>query len=323
LILLIGVLGLIKIKNSGFKVFISSFEGIFYTLFLGNILMIEVLAVFFKVNYPRDRAAIQLVLFLIFAFVLFIQKIKLLNYLTFLLLFFPISFLLKINLTASIYQNDLRLSNKVNQYLAKNLSLESSYSLGGLLETSGYFKLRDDKKMNLFNIEKYSNFIESSFIIVDSSYTPPPFYKRKIIDEISKISVYKNTKLYKYNLVKDTLIKYSNSENDIMIFQEKGIDSVFKSKKFKVRISGFINFPSNNIPLHLVLTLGDSINPVRLYHENTLEKIAKRKNLIDIVWNSPIYTIEKDRKDMSIYMWNLNKRWVQYRNLHLKIYSVE
>ncbi len=152
-IILIGIGGLLKLKSIGFKEFISSFEGIFYTLFIGNILMIEILAVFFKVNYPRDRAAVQLVLFLIFAFVLFIQKIRFLNYLPFVLLFFPVSFLLKMNVNTSIYQNDHRLSNSVGHYLEKHVSSESSYSLCGLLENSGYLRLRKEKKMKLFNIK--------------------------------------------------------------------------------------------------------------------------------------------------------------------------
>jgi hypothetical protein len=322
-IVLIGIGGLLKLKSIGFKEFISSFEGIFYTLFIGNIFMIEILAVFFKVNYPKDRAAVQLVLFLIFAFVLFIQKIRFLNYLSFVLLFFPISFLLKINVKTSIYQNDHRLSNSVDQYLEKHLSPESSYSLCGLLETSGYLRLRNEKKMKLFNIERYSKYIESSFLIIESNNVIPSFYNRKMVDTNSEITIYENTKKYKYNLVKDTVIKFSENENDIMLFQQKGIDSIFKSNKFKVKITSLIKFSDQNIPLHLILTLGDSLNPIRHYHENSLEKLAKRKNAIDIVWNSPVYTIEKDKKNMSIYMWNINKKLVQYRNLNLKIYSVE
>ena len=322
LILLIGILGLLKLKSIGIKKFIASFEGIFFTLFIGNILMIEVLAVFFKVNYPRDRAAVQLVLFLIFALVLFIQKIRILNYLSFVLLFFPISFLLKINLNSSIYQNNHRLSNSVSQYLKKHVSSESSYSFYALLETSGYLKLRSDKKTQLFNIERYSNSVESSLLIVESNYIPPSYYQRTMVDQTANISIYKNRKRYKYNLVKDTIIKFSKTENDLMLFQGKGIDSIFKSNKFKVKITGLVNFPNTTIPLHLILTLGDSLNPIRHYHENSLEKIAKRKTTIDFVWNSPIYTIEKDKKDLSIYMWNINKQFVRYKNLHLKMYSV-
>ncbi len=321
-ILIIGILGLLKLKSIGFKEFIASFEGIFYTLFIGNVLMIEILAIFFKVNYPRDRASVQLVLFLIFALVLFIQKIRILNHLTYVLLFFPISFLLKMNLNSSIYQNDHRLTNSVSQYLEKHVSLESSYSLYALLETSGYFKLRKDRKMKLFNIERYSKSIESSFLIVESNYNPPSYYKRTLVDETANISIYKNTKRYKYNLVKDTVIKFSKTENDLLFFQGKGLDTIFKSNKFKVKITGLVKF-TNTIPLHLILTLGDSLNPIRYYHENSLEKITTRKNKIDFVWNSPIYTIEKDKKDLLIYMWNINKKLVQYKNLHFKMYSVE
>lgn len=322
-ILMIGIVGVFKLKKNGLKVFIASFEGLFYVLFIGNIVMIELLAILFKVNYPHDRAAVQLIFFLIFVLILFIQNVKILHNLTFIVLFFPITFVMKINVNSSIYQKDHRLSDKIDNYLKNHLTSASSYSIFGLLETSKYYRLRGDKKVKLFNKFNGSNFHESSFLIMESKVIPPDFYKLKLTDKNSNISIYENSKKYKYHLVKDTMINFLETIEDVMLFRGSRIDSIFKGEKFKVQISSSIEFSSNEIPLHLVLTLGDSENPIRHYHENSLEKIAKRRKELDIVWNSPVYTIQPDQKDMAIYMWNINKYSVKYRLLRLKIYSVE
>jgi len=320
----IGIGGLIQLKKIGIKNFLSSFEGLFYVLFIGNILLIEFLAVFLKVNYPHDRAAVQLVFFLIFVFVLYLQRIKFLNYLVLILFFFPISFISNLNIYTSIYQKDHRLSDKIDNYLEKHLKAESSYSIFGLLETSKYYNLRTEKTARLFSKANDNQFHEFSFLILNSTVKPPSFYKLKLVDYNTNISIYENTKRYSKKLIKDTLIKYLNTTEDVMLFRGEKIDSCFKTNKFKVQISSSVKFLSpENTPLHLVLTLGDSINPIRHYHENLLEKIANKSKSLNMVWNSPIYTIESDKKDMSIYMWNIDKQAVIYRNLQIKIYEVE
>jgi hypothetical protein len=322
LIILIFVLGLIKLKKVGFKQFISTFEGIFFTLFIGNIFMIEILAVFFKVNYPQDRAAVQLVLFLIITFILFFQKIKYFNYLAYLLLFFPISFIFKIDVNSSIYQTDHRLSKSISHYLHKNLDNESSYSFFGLLHNPAILELRKEKNMRLFNHEKYYKFVESSYLILPTAYTPPPFYKLKMTDEITQISIFENVKQLKYKLVKDTIIKFYDGTNDILLFRQNEIDTLFKTNKFKVKISSEMEFSSYALPLHLVLTLGDSLDPNRYYYDNCIEKLATTKKDINIVWNSPVYTLENDKKNLAIYFWNIEHKRIIYKNTRFKIYNV-
>ena len=323
LILVIGILGLFKLKTVGLIKFMLSSEGFFYLLFFGNILIIEVLALLFKVNYPRDRAAIQLVPFFIIVFVLFFQNINKINYLLFSLLFFPATFFMKLNLYASVYQNNLRISNKTQQFLKNNIQNGISYSVYGLLELPLYYQFRNDDTVKLFNSEKYSNLVESTYLITENDYKPPLYYRRVMVDEISKVSIYKTTKQFNYKVIKDTIIPFLRSENDLLLFRGRQIDTLLKSDNFKVEVSGKMDFSDLKTPFHLVLTIGDSLNPLNYYHDNDFSKINVSKSSVNFVWNSPVFKLEKDKTDMSIYFWNIERHFVKYKNIHFRIISVE
>jgi hypothetical protein len=323
LIVTIGIIGLFKLINAGLVNFINSVEGIFYLLFFGNILMIEVLAFLFEVNYPRDRAAIQLVPFFIIVFVLFFQKIKKINYLLLSLVFFPTSFFLKLSLHSSVYQNNLRISNKTNQFIQNHIKDGDSYSVNVLLELPLYYQFRNDDTVKLFNSEKYSKLVESDYIIVENDYRPPQYYKRKMVDETANVSIYKTSKHFKYKVIKDTIIPFLRSENDILLYRGRHIDSLLKSDKFKVEISGKIEFSDLKTPFHLVLTLGDSLNPLNYYHDSDFSKMNAGKKSFNFVWNSPVFKLENDNTDVSIYTWNIEKYFVRYENLHFRMLSIE
>jgi len=321
-VILIGILGLKRLKDLGLKEFISSLEGLFFTLFIGNIVMIELLATFFEVNYPRDRAAVQLVLCLIITFILFVQKIRFVSYLSWVLLFFPITFLFHISLKTSIYQTDHRLSREVLAYLQKNVTDQSSYSLCQLIDNTAYLELRNNKRMKLFGLEKQDSLVEPNFMVVESNVLPPLFYHLKMEDKISNISIYQDSRKRDCKLVKDTLITNFKSANDVLLFRLNGLDTLCNMNKFKVCVSSKLKFLENGTPMNLILALGDSIDPNRYYNSIELKKLSKNRKKINILWNSPIYSMQENRRNLSLFFWNMEVHPVEYSYIRVKIYRV-
>ena len=144
-----------------------------------------------------------------------------------------------------------------------------------------------------------------------------------MVDEISKVSIYKTTKQFNYKVIKDTIIPFLRSENDLLLFRGRQIDTLLKSDNFKVEVSGKMDFSDLKTPFHLVLTIGDSLNPLNYYHDNDFSKINVSKSSVNFVWNSPVFKLEKDKTDMSIYFWNIDRHFVKYKNIHFRIISVE
>lgn len=102
---------------------------IFGWYFLGNIAAIFLLAKIFSVNYPEDRAGIYLIPLTILIFGFLVWKSRKFQPLVVLLLFFPVTFLLKLNLSTSVFTPDERLSNACYQSVKRILKPDMTLSV--------------------------------------------------------------------------------------------------------------------------------------------------------------------------------------------------
>lgn len=110
-------------------------ENIIAYYFFGNIAIILLLAHFLKVNYPMDRAGMYLIPLFILLFVFIVIKKKQTAVLLYLLLFFPCTFMLKMNLHTSVFSQYHRMTDVFYQEVRSKISPDNSlilYPLSGL-----------------------------------------------------------------------------------------------------------------------------------------------------------------------------------------------
>ena len=319
---------LFSIYKKGFKQFVFSLEGIIFILLFGNLFLLEILAFFFEVNYPSDRAAMLLVLFTIYTISASIQHLRYVKNYIFLLLYFPFTFLLNMNIHSSIYQKNHRVSPSIQEYLSNNVTAETNYSIDPLLSQSLYYNLRNTESANLFHRIEYGNsFIQPYYLVADTiNYTTPipTFYKRVMFDKESELCIYKDTRKFKYTQVQDTLIKeLISSKSYVELIRKTGIYTGKKSGKFKIKISGEIQFMEDPTALNLTITLGDSMNPSKHYSDFELKKIALEKNSVSFNWNSPVYQSQAELSNLLLYFWNINGKSIRYKNIHATFYKAE
>lgn len=123
---LLLIIGLIRLLNSNWKQNIVSPLSVFLGLFLGNLLLILILAEVLKVNYPEDRTGMQLIPLFILSIIFLIDAYPKFKFFAVLLLFFPLSFLTKISLHSSIYSPDQRMSNDFYAEVKKHITDETT-----------------------------------------------------------------------------------------------------------------------------------------------------------------------------------------------------
>ena len=68
--------------------------------------------------------------------------------------------------------------------------------------------------------------------------------------------------------------------------------------KFNDISNNKIEFSDIKTSFHLVLTLGDSLNPLNYYHDSDFSKMNAGKKSFNFVWSSPVFKLEKDKTDV-------------------------
>ena len=121
------------LKKDPVKMWSHSSYLMFAYLFFGNIVGILILAFFFDVNYPEDRAGMYLILlFLLLSFELFNhyqwgKKVQ------WILLFFPISFITQLSLETSVFSPDDRINDEYFSTLKDQIKPDHSIMIYRIL----------------------------------------------------------------------------------------------------------------------------------------------------------------------------------------------
>ncbi len=110
-------------------------ESIVAYYFFGNVFAIFLLANLFKVNYPEDRVGMYLIPLFILLFTFLISKFKQTKIFIFMLVFFPISFVLKMSIHSSIFLPEDRMTDIFYSKIRKQVTPEVNlgiYPVGAL-----------------------------------------------------------------------------------------------------------------------------------------------------------------------------------------------
>lgn len=326
--LTLGILGIILLVKKGVKNYLFSLEGLFFILLFGNFFIIEMLALLLKVNYPRDRAAMQLVFFSIITFATIFQHFRYIKYLLLILLYFPISFIWKTNINSSIYQHKLRISPIIHNYINNHITSKFSYSVDPLLSPSMNFALRKKTDTPLFTT--YNNdldFVQPNFLITeDRNITKilPNYYKSILYDKYSETSIYKDMRHFAYKTVKETVIPYKLLENEYHnVIDYSNVKDLVNSEYFACKISCEINFIKNTSPLNMVIAMGDSLNYSRYYTPIIIDRIDINKRTIKFVWKSPIYKSLPENPKLIVYFWDVYKKQIKMKDFKFTLFKVE
>lgn len=325
-IVFLAILGLVSAVKNGFISYLLSIEGIFFTLFFGNIILIEFLAIFFEVNYPRDRTAMHLVIILLYLFSSLVQRLNGLNYLLLALLFFPISFLFKLTPYSSVYQKNYRISYPVSQYLEKHINDRTSYGVFTSIQPSLNLELRKHNPVLLYNDNHYFPSHQPEYLFIDrleDKQLIPSYYKLEVFDENSGTAVYKDQRKHKEIIVKQNEINSVDFGHEYFgLIEDIELKKTIGNYNFKLRVTGQIESMEQRTPLFLCYSLGDSVERNRASKPMSLDQVVNNFGNVDFVWNSPIFSPKVDSPLLLLYLWNKDKKIIRIKNIKVVLYKV-
>ncbi len=295
------------------------------TLLLGNWLIIELLAVLLKVNYPEDRAAIYFIplAILVFSFAVNEMRFKGAMYLGLVLLFFPIASLIHMNLNGSILWPEQSLSKKFYDKIQqqKTLTTVACYPLQQM--DWAFYNLNSSPNAGPPQIQPYPSNTADWQIVQNSEL-------KKVAEQYDVVLV--NQQLDQVLLKRKAPLEKRQWVN----VQPKATPESFDGEYFNLYEQKDSLWPPASM-LHLSFKLETKTTPFHAQFVISVDDSLGQNVLYDYVplhwlqttWNGQVYEFIRNLENMPdrpkrvvIYLWNIDKVPFNLKEIKLGIHAL-
>lgn len=330
-LIVLGVMGVLLVIRSilrlSFKLVLTKNTVIFLSLIIGNIIGIVFLAKVMHINYPEDRAAMYFVPLVILLIVQILGENKLLCYGLIGLLFFPISFLLQINLSTSIFSPDDRMTKAFYKQVRAELQADETIGIYPIMQLT--YALHERNHQGNIQIGQTIGAFSPYFdvILTKSTIAHDPKlsqdYTLFATDKASTYQAFKRKKNFHSKLIVDTLVVGNKSSAEFIDCFHCSIDKSWKKKLIKVVIESEIDAESPLNTVNLVITTEDkNLQPVRYDYQNIRWYFAQTNKTKAFQQTYSFKQIGKNEKLLKIYIWNPQKAAIQLKNSRIKFFEL-
>jgi hypothetical protein len=332
--LLIGLIGAILLfiqwKKESWLQFITSTSFWLCMLIGGNIIAILFLAKVMKVNYPEDRAAMYLVPLCILALTVLFAQNKVSKYVLLILVFFPISFIAKLNLNTSVFSPDDRMSAAFYQNAIKGLKSNETVSIYPIEQlTYAYFERtnQNHQTKHIGTIQK--DFLPSSDLILTKTTWLFPkddisMYDVVAEDPASSYIALKRKKPFKQVHLFDSIGKTKQSDEEYILFYDGPIREEWRNKWIQIDLKGDLKTDTELNDFNVVVATNDSTDQNLRYDYQNL-RWYYGENIQQFKMNYPYaakhFLNEESR--LIIYIWNLERKHFKLMNPTIQIIELK
>lgn len=305
----------------------------FVGLLAGNIVIIFLLAILLKVNYPEDRVGMYLFPLFILA-VAFVanglsSKVKYVMVLP--ALFFPIHFAVVANVTYSKqwYEDHIprRYFDAVQAAPLQNgyPPTVSAYKMRTL--TWAYFNMRRNAGQNQIQETNFRDNYLADYIISRKQDVPAwqQYYNQIDFDEVSKLALLKRKQALQFNKIAEANVpdKLNNKDEYIGFFELKH-DSI-AGKTYKVEVQCTVQTLEKPLPQgRIVLVVSDKEGNTLGYYYQDLEWLfGYQPNNTYPVKLSFIIPGYAQAYQFIVYYWSIEKNKINFTNGSYSLYEVD
>lgn len=329
--IVLGVIGVLLVVRSNWrqslKLVLAKNTVIFLYLIIGNILGIVFLAKMMHINYPEDRAAMYFVPLLLLLIVHLLGENKMLKYGLIGLLFFPISFILQLNISTSIFSPDDRMSKAFYDQVRAELQANETIGIDPIMQlTYALYERHHHGKIQLGQtIGAFSPYFD--VILTKSTIAHDPKiaqdYTLFATDKASTYQAFKRKKNFHSKLLLDTLVVGNKSTAEFIDCFHCSIDKTWKNKLINVVIDSEIDAQNPLNTVNLVITTEDeNLQPVRYDYQNIRWYFAPTNKTKAFQQTYSFKQIGKNEKLLKIYIWNPQKAAIRLKNSRIKFFEL-
>ncbi len=332
--LLIGLIGAVILflqwKKESWLQFLTGTSFWLCMLIAGNIFAILFLAKVMKVNYPEDRAAMYLIPLSILALTTLFAQNRVSKYFLIVLLFFPLSFIAKLNLNTSVFSPDDRMSTAFYQAAVKGLKPNETVSIYPIQQlTFAYFERTNSNHpvKHIGTLQK-DFFPGSDLILTKTTWLFPKddtsAYRIVAKDPASDYIALKRKKPFKQIHLFDSIGKTNKSDEEFILFYDGPIRPEWRNKVIQIDLKGDLRTDKELNDFNIVVSTNDSSN-VNLRYDYQNLRWYYGENVQQFKLNYP-YTAKhflSEESRLIIYIWNPERKHFRLTNPSVQIIELK
>lgn len=325
LFLILTILLIIALFKKGRKEFILSIQFWACTLLLLSLVAIVLQVKIMDVNYPQDRVAMYLVFLLIISMGSLFSEKQILKWSLLLLLWFPISFVAKVNLNTTIFSPQDRIHNSFYEDIQKLIGQHDVLTADYVAHLCYSYSSRKEAKPKMASLNHSESLNDedyhlSSFYGNIKNWTN---YKCILSDDITKMKLYKRvSKLSKTTLL-DTNIQVLHTNGMYLTLLDYSVpDNTFYSS-LHVNVEGDFLLTKGMLSFDLIEDMigagGKSIN----YNSTAFYPYFGLKKNYSLNHSSIVKLDDNQNKTLKLYMYNPEMGEAKLTSMKIKILGVK
>lgn len=320
--LLLGLVFLYFWRKTGFISFLQKTEFWIPALFGGTLISFIFMAQFMQVNYPMDRVGMYLVPLFILTFGLLLQKVPFAKWSLLVLVWFPISFIFKMNLNTSVFSPEDRIHSSFYQEIQETVPENASISADYVSQACYAYHTRKDQIPHIAtDYLSEDSLSRGDYHISWVDQLNWPGYSCILHDPISGTRLYKRKIPSEKQLILDTLIPVRKSGEAVIPILDLNLNS-FEGKVIQTSVDGTVQLGNYCLDLNLRNEIQSQNGQVRRTDNTRFNWYFGRKRSYRFHYpNHRIFVLPEDRF-LHIRFYNDDLNEVNLTAIHIKIVVV-
>jgi hypothetical protein len=294
----------------------------------GNITAIFVLSIFMKVNYPEDRAGMYFIPLIILLVGFFSHDFPKWRYIQLILLFFPITAILQLNLNTSVFTPDERFD--VSFYHQVKRSIDTSTTVSVYHTMALNWDLLERKTSEKVKIQPniLNEFSPLYDVIINKSseldIRDLKEYQLLCNDLPSGFVAYKRLKPFQKAVVKSWAIEAKKSADEyINLLELRNLDSL-RNEDLLIKLAGDFKIGTPFHDVKLIFTTFNSKNETVRY-ETFDQRWIHGANLgqFRVKINSVFKRFYPEEIEFRLYIWNPQHSKMSFKNGTVHFYKLK
>lgn len=307
--------------------FLQTTDGLLFCFFFGLITLYLALALLMQVNYPEDRVAMALIPLFLLIIALLTARSKTGEKLAFAYTLFPVSLLLHLSFTTSVFTPDERISDDFYAAVKEELSPASTLAGYPTMQLTWALHERNAPFRNFMHLEA-AFAPDADVVLVKSVFGPrdgnAPGYRIIARDDEAGYIAYKRKSLPRWTPVLTlNAVQRSGTSEFVDLFRFPA-DTLPQNKRLRMQVSGTL-FQSGPTEVNPVIISSTLVNGEGFRYEafNLRWYHGIRQLEIPFLMEYEFAELHPDEQHFVLYVWNLYKTPLLLKNVNLTVYEIE